>query len=210
MAVATIRMEGGDPVFADGLDASSRRIHRLFGWAVIQAVVGVLLAFVRSRSRGGRAAATIANMAWGTATYFVVPVLLFEDHGPFSAIGRSAGIVRRTWREALAGNFGMGAVFLGLFLPGLFFSLFAYGLAGFVGVFIFIVAYVSVLSVFSSAAHGVLLAALYRLARTGKAPEEIESYEPLVRNVSRFARPSVAEYDQSTDNARGYQLLRRM
>lgn len=210
IAVATIRMEGGNPVFADGLEAASRRIHVLFGWAVVSAIVGVVLAMLQRKGRGGRLAANIANLAWGIATYFAVPVMLFEDEGPLSAIGRSTSIVRRTWRESLAGNFGMGLVFLGLALLGFLAFPFAYVLGGLVGAVLFIMAYITVLSIFSSAASGVLVASLYRLARTGKAPAEVERYEPLSRTLTKYTPTLSTDYSHSRDSSYGIRLLRRV
>ncbi|MEM0344020.1 MAG: DUF6159 family protein [Thermoplasmata archaeon] len=180
VAVATIRMKGGNPSFIDGLEAATKKIPAILGWAIISAVFGVVIAILsrRGRSASARIAAHSADLAWAVATYFVVPVMLFEDVGPLDAVGRSASVVRRTWRESLAGNFGMSVIFFLIGLSGALISL-AIGnvIGGIVWGLIAAILFIAVLSIFSSAASAVLTAALYRLARTGKMPAPMEGYE---------------------------------
>lgn len=178
VAVATIRIKGGDPSFIDGLEAATKKIPAILGWAIISAVFGVVIAILSRRGRSARMAARSANLAWAVATYFVVPVMLFEDVGPLDAVGRSASIIRRTWRESLAGNFGMSGIFFLIGLSGALISL-AIGnvIGGLIWGLIAAVLSIAVLSIFYSAASSVLTAALNRLARTGKMPAPMEGYE---------------------------------
>jgi hypothetical protein len=76
--------------------------------------------------RGGRIGRLIYGLfglAWNLATFLVVPVLAAENVGPIEAIQRSTNLLKRTWGEHIAGNFGIGVIFgllvLGLILPGL-------------------------------------------------------------------------------------------
>jgi hypothetical protein len=178
IAVATIRMKGGDPTFVDGLEAATKKSPAIFGWAIVSAVVGTVISLVRSRKGGGRVAADVAQLAWGVATYFVVPVILFENEGPLSAIERSTSIMKRTWKESLGGNLGMSLVFFGLTVISLFVSYpIGYAIAGLIGGVASAVVCTIIILVFSSAANGVLVAALYRLARTGKRPVMMQGYE---------------------------------
>lgn len=194
VTVATIRMKGGNPGFTDGLTAATRKIPSILGWAIITAVVGVFLAIIRRKGRGARLAADLAQLAWGVATYFVIPVMLFEDEGPLSAIGRSTSIVKRTWKESLAGNFGMGAIFLGIVLLGLvvFYPIGSLvgGLTG--GVMAVAIMLIIVLA-FSSAANCVLVAALYRLARTGEMPAAMEGYHEFSGAFSTISGLGITE-----------------
>jgi hypothetical protein len=178
VAVATIRMKGGNPTYSDGLEVATRKSPMILCWAVVSAVVGTIIALIRSRSRGARVAADAAQLAWSVATYFVIPVMLFENKGPISAIERSTSIMKRTWRESLAGNLGMGLVFFALIIIGLlFFVPIGYALAGMIGAIINATIWIISIIVFSSAANGVLVAALYRLARTGRRPVAMDGYE---------------------------------
>lgn len=214
IVVATIRMNGGDPHFSDGIEAAARRALPILGWALISAVVGWLLALLSTRSEGSKTSAEILSLGWAVLTYFSIPVMLFEGRGPVSAIGRSARIVKRTWRESLAGNFGMGLVFFGFGLFGFFVVLpMAYGIWGaYVGITAFM-AYIAVLAIFSSAASGVLVASLYRLARTGKGVEELEhyhAYHPLSSTLAEFLPDSEGIKARHFHEALGLAGMRRI
>lgn len=68
------------------------------------------------RQVGGQLLASIvgglANFGWSVATFFVVPVIAFEDLGPRDAIRRSSGIVRERWGEGVTGSAAIGGVAL--------------------------------------------------------------------------------------------------
>lgn len=119
VACAIVRLKGGDPGVGDGLRASITRLPQICGWAAVSASVGLILRVVESRSeRVGQFLASIFGLAWTITTYFVIPVLVVENAGPIEATKRSLSIVRKTWGEAMAANFGIGVVtFLGM-LPG--------------------------------------------------------------------------------------------
>jgi len=111
VACAIIRFKGGDPTVADGIRASFRRLPQILSWALVSATVGVVLRVIESRSqRAGKFAAALLGAGWSIATYFVVPVLVVERTGPFDAVKRSLAVLRRTWGEALAANFGIGFI----------------------------------------------------------------------------------------------------
>jgi len=176
---AMIRFDGGDPTVADGLRAAFARLPQIAAWALLSATVGVILKAIESRSeKAGRFAAGLLGMAWGISTYFVVPVLVVEGVGPFEAIRRSLSVLRRAWGEALVSNVGIGLI---VFLVGLACLIPAvlgvltgtvYEQPGLVigGVAVTVVLIILV-SLISSVLNVVVVAALYRYASTGSAPE---------------------------------------
>ena len=112
VGAALIRLRGGDPTVGDGFRIAASRIVPIIGYALIAATVGVILRGISRRSNGiGRLIASLVGFAWNVATYLVVPVLAVENVGPLAAIQRSAGLLRRTWGEQIAGNLGLGAIF---------------------------------------------------------------------------------------------------
>ena len=98
-------------------------------------------------------------------------MLAAEDLSPAAALQRSAELFARTWGEQLTGGFSFGLIFTLLGLPSLL-LLFAGWSAGptarLAGIVI-AVAYLLLLSVVSSAAKGVFIAALYHYAITRQA-----------------------------------------
>lgn len=182
VSCAVIRFRGGDPTLADGFRLAGNRLPQIAGWAAVSATIGVVLKMLQSRSRrGGGIAVSLLGSAWTIATFFVVPVLVVERVGPIEACKRSLSILRRTWGEGLAANFGIGLfVFLAmlpaiacLFAGGWLMSqeqvplgvtLLAVGLAG-----------VLLVSLISSALDAILLAALYLYAADHETPSGFDA-----------------------------------
>ncbi|MCL4817855.1 MAG: hypothetical protein KJ067_01870 [Vicinamibacteria bacterium] len=177
VGAAMIRLRGGDPTVGDGFKVAFARLGTILGYAVVSATVGMLLRALAQRGGAlGRIASSMFGLAWGLATFLVVPVLVVEDVGPVDAVRRSAAYLKRTWGEQLAGNLGMGAVFGAAAL--------VVGLAGVAGLVAaaamgsgvlaaavavaMVVAFVA-LSLVSSALAGIYSAAVYRYAADGNA-----------------------------------------
>lgn len=174
VAAATIRFDGGDPTVADGLKAAWGKKGVIFQWALLAATIGLLLHILESRSRGwgSRVFTWLGRMAWAAATYFVVPVLVFEGLSPFDALKRSVAVVKKTWGEALTGEFSTGFIFFLLGLLGLLpiFAGFTFGPVGlFIGIGIAVIYWV-LLAAVGGAINGILIAGLYKYAKDGRVP----------------------------------------
>jgi hypothetical protein len=111
VGAAMIRLEGGDPTVRDGLRIAWQHIGGIFVYAIISATVGLILRWLSERGILGRLASSIFGLAWGLATFLVIPVLVVEDVGPLDAIKRSTRMLKSTWGEQIAGNFSIGLVF---------------------------------------------------------------------------------------------------
>src|SRR5947208_3078895 len=71
-------IDGGDPSVGDGVDIAWARIGGIAGWAVYSLFVALVLQLVKSM-RGLRWLGAAAQIAWGFATIFVVPLIALED-----------------------------------------------------------------------------------------------------------------------------------
>lgn len=188
VACAVIRLKGGDPVVRDGLNAATARLPEILGWAFLSATVGVVLRLIESKSeRVGQFVAAMLGMAWAVTTYFVVPVLVIEGAGPIESVKRSVSIMRKTWGESLASNFGIGVLRFLLTLVAALplmggFALLAAGQAAPGGALIG-VGVILILSVMlvTAALESIILAALYIYAADGDQPRGFDS--ELVRNA---------------------------
>jgi hypothetical protein len=177
VAGASERLAGGNPTLASSLKAASRRLGRLFVWSIFVAVVNVLLQALRERGgQAGRLAAGLGNMAWSLATYFMIPVLLFEDAPVMKSVGRSGSLFKKTWGETVIGTGGVGLVFgllmVALVMVGLFLGQALYASGGLLAALpvIALVGFgVLLLATLQSVLGGVYKAALYRFATTGQA-----------------------------------------
>ena len=176
VGAAMIRLDGGDPTLGDGLRIAFSRLPKIIVYAVIAATVGMILRWISERAGIiGQIVGGLLGFAWSIATFLVVPVLVVENVGPFEAIKRSTGYLKRTWGEQLIGNVGIGLVFglllmLVIFAGGaLVFFLFqasvTLGIVGVVG----LVLIVGVLALIGSALGGIFTASVYRYATKGDA-----------------------------------------
>lgn len=180
VAAATIRLEGGDPTFSDGIRAAKARLPAILGYAAIAATVGVLLQSLKNRDNNVivRMIGSGLGLAWTLATFLVVPVLVNREIGPVDALKESVALLKKTWGENAIGNVGIGAAF-GLIttlvvLVGIAASFFAWQASMGLGIAVaatFLVG-VLVLGVTQSALSGIYSAALYRYAVSHEAPSE--------------------------------------
>ncbi len=179
VAAATIRLEGGDPTFSDGIRAAKARLPAILGYAAIAATVGLILQSLKDRDNNFivRLIGSGLGVAWTLATFLVVPVLVNRNIGPVDALKESLALLRRTWGENAIGNVGIGAVFgvimVAVVIVGGVTCFFAaqasVTLAIALGV-AFVLAAV-VLGVIQSALSGIYSAALYRYAMAHETPE---------------------------------------
>lgn len=115
-ACAARALEGHDTTVSEGIAAARQRQSHIFAWAGVSLVIGGLIMFLEAvlRQIGGQIVAAIiggiANFAWSVATFFVVPVIAFEDLGPTDAVKRSAHIVRERWGEGVTGAVAIGGI----------------------------------------------------------------------------------------------------
>jgi hypothetical protein len=175
---ATIRLDGGNPTFSDGLRIAAQNAGRILLWALVAATVGFIIRAIQNKMGFlGKMVLGAVGVAWTIVTYFVVPVLIFEKVGPWAAIKKSVSIMRKTWGEALVGNLGLGAVFVLLGLLGIVFIVIGAligSLAALIVALVAVVVYWVILGIVYSAAESVLVAALYRYATTGKVAEDMQ------------------------------------
>jgi hypothetical protein len=179
IACAKIRFSGGNPTLADGINASMRHIGSIFVWAIIAGTVGLVIRMLERDSRSWMARIVIGfvGAAWAVATFFVIPAIVLEGKGPIEAMKGSIDTVRRTWGEMAVGRFSTWVIFTVLGLVGLVVMFVLLGPAGaafgpigplvVIGIFIF---YMVLVSATYAAINGILTAALYEYAKSGRAP----------------------------------------
>ena len=178
VSCALYRFEGGDPTVSYGLQQANSKLSLIFKWTFVTAFVGTVLSAIEQRlGFVGKFIVNLFGIAWSVATYFVVPVLVAEELGPFAAVKRSVEHLKRTWGEGLTANFSLstvtflsmllclavGAVVatLGAQMDSTPLMIFGISLA---------VALMFLTMILSSALEQILLAGLYRFATTDEVP----------------------------------------
>lgn len=172
---ALMRLDGGAPTVRDGLRMANSRIGPILGYAVISATVGMILRAIQERVGFlGRIIAGLLGVGWTVATFLVVPVLVARDVGPVQSIKDSAGLLKRTWGENVAGQVGLGLAFgviqMALMLGGVALVGAAVALnVPMLAIPLVLLMMLAVLAtlLFHNALSGIYSAALYRYASNG-------------------------------------------
>lgn len=110
---ARMIFDGQTPSIKDGLAFSGSRVGTILSWAFLSATVGVILQAIEERLGWiGQIVVGLIGAVWSIATFFVVPILAYEEVGPLEALKRSGKLMREKWGEAIGANFSFGVFFL--------------------------------------------------------------------------------------------------
>lgn len=110
LGAAQQSINGKDTVLGDGLAVANQHLGKIAGWALLSGTVGLLLGMLESNDKIGRIVRSILGTAWAVITYFVVPVMIFENQAPPAAISRSIALMKQTWGENAGAQFGIGII----------------------------------------------------------------------------------------------------
>ncbi len=176
VGAATLKLNGQNPTAADGWRVARSRLARLVVWSLLTATVGLAIQLIASRVRGigGLVIGTVGGASWAVITYFMIPVLLYENERPWPALKRSGHLFVSSFGRTLVSNLA-----LGLLIAAGIVAAVAVGIVGIVllvggstvvGIVLIGVALAIAIGValLGSAAEGILRAALYRYATTGQ------------------------------------------
>lgn len=183
IACATLRLQGKEASIGDGLGLAGERWWPLLQWTMLSTTVGVIIrALENSHNFIEDIIAAILGLAWTISTYFVIPVMVFENVGPIKAIKRGFSLFGRGWRRVLS-------IFLIFNLAGLAIFGVLYGLHSLmpgntllfieIGVF-FLLIMILLSATLGNAFNGIVNSALYlsyaqKVAPEGFDPELLKS-----------------------------------
>ncbi|MDR9380452.1 MAG: DUF6159 family protein [Natronomonas sp.] len=176
---------GREPEIRSSMRAISGRLGPIAVWAVISATVSVLL---RTLEDADNPVASILRslfaLGWSIMTFFVVPVLVFEDVSATEMFERSGETFRDTWGETLGAGFGITAIVavLGVVLVLAALVVSAPLVAAFQGAGVALaIVLVALALVFtyltSQTVWGIAKTALYVYAAEGTTPSQFENFD---------------------------------
>jgi hypothetical protein len=178
---SVIRLKGGDPTVSDGFATAFSRLPQIAAWAAVAATVGVILkSFENKDNKLGQIVIGLIGAAWTMLTFFVVPIIVIEQLGPFAAIKRSASLLTDTWGESVSSTFSLRLITFLLSLLGVLpivggGFLLANQMAA-IGIPLLLVGVLILLaiSLISSALNSIILAALYIYAVEGRTADNFD------------------------------------
>lgn len=197
---------GRTPSLSSGLAAAWQKKRPLLIWSLLAATVGVIIQRLQhNRSPlGAQIAARLFQFGWAVTTFFIIPVIVFEDVGIRETFEKSATTFRKTWGETLGSGLGIGFVQLVIVVGGLILVIILNILLGAVGApglfsFVFFLGggIVVVLGaiVIGQTVRAITKTALYVFAADGRKPKEFADFdfETLGERTDRNATPGEAE-----------------
>jgi hypothetical protein len=112
---------GEEVTIRAGLQFSMSRIGIIFSWAFFAGTIGLLLRVIQENVGWvGKIITAVVGVMWSIATFFVIPVIAYENLGPLQAVKRSTQLMKEKWGESLGANFSFGLIqFVGIFVVGL-------------------------------------------------------------------------------------------
>lgn len=104
----------GQPVSVGrGLKFGCTKLGSIFMWTLFAGLVGLIIKMIEQRlALIGRIIGRLVGLAWSVAAVFVIPVIVREEGNanPLAVLKKSAGVLKRTWGEALIGYAGLSIV----------------------------------------------------------------------------------------------------
>ena len=145
-----------------GLRFSFSRIGVIFAWAAFAATVGTILkALQENLGAVGKIITGLIGIVWSIATFFVIPIIAYENLGPLAAFNRSTQLMREKWGQSLGATFSFGLIqligILLLAIPSVIAGMLIHPV---VGIVLFVLGVFSILTVMS-AAKMVFISAVY-------------------------------------------------
>lgn len=108
-------LDGEETSVSDGMSFAFSRIEKILAWSLLSATVGTLLQVLQDMGKIGEFVAALLGIAWSIMTFFVVPILVYEDKGVLESVRLSGRLMKQKWGESLAANVSFGLFhFLGI------------------------------------------------------------------------------------------------
>ena len=154
---------GEIPSIQKGLRFSMSRLGAIFTWSLFAATIGFGLKLLQENLGWlGKIITGIIGIVWSIATFFVVPIIAYENLNPLQAVKRSTLLMKEKWGESLGSTFSFGLLrliaFMIICLPLLFLGMLINPIAG---VILMVLGAFLVMAV-SSAAQTIFVSAVYQ------------------------------------------------
>ena len=110
----SLYFKGEEVTVQKGIDFSKSRFGSILGWAVFAGIIGGILKIIQENAGSlGKILTAIVGVVWSIATFFVVPVIAYENVGPLQAFKRSAQLMKEKWGESIGAGFSFFLIQLG-------------------------------------------------------------------------------------------------
>ncbi len=158
---ASLYFKGEEVTVQKGIEFSKSRIGAILGWAVFAGIVGGILKIIQENVGSlGKIITAIIGVVWSIATFFVVPVIAYENVGPLQAFKRSSQLMKEKWGESIGAGFSFFLIQLGA-LAVIVVVAFAISAINFIAAIVVGVIGLLILSTVMSAIKTIFISAVY-------------------------------------------------
>ena len=166
MHCVRLYFEGKEVSLSIGLKYSVSRLGYIISWAAFAATVGLILKIIQDNvGKLGKILVGLLGIAWSVSTFFVVPIVAYEDKSPWNALKESMAMMKKLWGESLTAGFSFGILQVCAFILFLVLG-FIIGIANiFAGIAVYILGLVLTSAVFS-ALNSIFVSAVYTKVST--------------------------------------------
>lgn len=103
--------KGEEVTIKKGIEFSFSRVGAIFAWSMFAATIGTILRLIQENLGWlGKLIIGLIGIVWSVATFFVVPVIAYENAGPIEALKRSTRMMKEKWGESLGATFSFALV----------------------------------------------------------------------------------------------------
>ena len=167
--------------FNEGVKFASKRLSTIFSWAILAATVGIILKAIQENSGNiGKVITSIIGVVWNIATFFVMPIIAYEDVSAIQALKKSTSMMKEKFGESIGANFSFGLFSLIGFLISLAIAIPLAFIHPFLGIGVGIVL-IGFTQIFVSTGQMVFISAVYQ--KTNNPDIAIEFREDILDDI---------------------------
>lgn len=161
MHCVKLYFQGKEVSLSIGFKYSVSRLAYIISWSAFAATVGLILKIIQDNvGKLGKILVGLLGIAWGISTFFVVPIVAYEDKSPWNALKESVEMMKKVWGESLTAGFSFGILQFCALIVMAVFSVALILVNVYVGIAVFVLGLVLIFSVFSSL-NSIFISAIY-------------------------------------------------
>lgn len=185
------KIEGEGEGITASIGFAFSRFGTILSWALLSAIVGMILKTIEDTARKAKGIGGLVLMiikgvigfTWVLLTYFVIPVIVYQNLGVVDTIKKSGSILKQKWGEVLFAGFStilmMGLIMIAWIILGVISIVVSLGINPILGIIfagIFIFGFLIILLI-NSAMGMATRTLLFLYAEKGIVPPGLEEHE---------------------------------
>ncbi|MFA5404967.1 MAG: DUF6159 family protein [Ignavibacteria bacterium] len=115
VACTKIALNGKKPKFSDGIREAFKRTNMVINWALFNSVLGIFMNFL-AEIKATKGYKYTGEIVWSFVSYFILPIMVFENKDVKSAIDESQKLIKKNWGRNISGEYKISFISMVPFL----------------------------------------------------------------------------------------------